>query len=246
MSRSDDSLRVPPQEADIGQWKKTLARHVWLLRRAGIDSRQIEREVTSSLRQRLSLPKLPVSTADDRVYPRILALWRHESAYLDKRGQPRELRVDGRSPTFRSLVRAAAPRADASKALNAFKRYRLVSHRADGFVRLSADSHLPSGMELGPALGFTHAALQALTDTCYANLRPPQHPHRASRIQRMTYTDYLDRRHLPSYEEFLKETAQAFLAMHESWLMRHEVTTVDHRRKRLTRVGVGLFAIRGS
>jgi hypothetical protein len=143
------------------------------------------------------------------------------------------------------LVRAAAPGADASKALEALKRYRLVSHRTQGFVRLIADGFFPCGVEQGPVLGLAHAALEALTDTCYANLRPRQHPNSASRIQRTAYTDYLDRRHLRAYEEFLKESAQAFLTMHEAWLTRHEVKSLDPRRKVLTRVGVGVFAIRG-
>ena len=101
------------------------------------------------------------------------------------------------------------------------------------------------GMERGPVLGLTHAALEALTDTCYANLRARQPPNGASRIQRTAYTDYLDRRHLRAYEEFLKESAQAFLSMHATWLKRHEVKSLDARRKLLTRVGVGVFAIRG-
>jgi Family of unknown function (DUF6502) len=179
------------------------------------------------------------------MYPRILAHWQHECAYLDEKGQPRALRFEGRSPTFRSLVRAAAPGADASETLKALKRHRLVSHNTHGFVRLIADGFVPCGVERGPVLGLTHAALEALTDTCYANLRAQQSPDGASRIQRSAYTDYLDRRHLRAYGEFLTESAQAFLAMHEAWLKRHEVKSLDPRRKLLTRVGVGLFAIRG-
>ncbi len=243
--RSDGSLGVPRREADIGHWERTLARHVWFLRRAGIASGRIEREVARSLRQCLRLKKLPVSASDERILPRILAHWQHERAYLDTEGQPRALRFEGRSPTFRSLVRAAAPGADASKALNALKRYRLVSHRTHGFVRLIADGFFPSGTPRGPILGLTHAALEALTDTCYASLRARQRPNGASRIQRTAFTDYLDRRHLRAYEEFLKESAQTFLSMHETWLKRHEGKSPDPRRKLLTRVGVGVFAIRG-
>ena len=91
----------------------------------------------------------------------------------------------------------------------------------------------------GPVLGLTHAALEALTDTCYANLAARQG---TSRIQRTAFTDYLDRRHLRAYEEFLKESAQAFLSMHETWLKRHEVKSlrssaeiIDPRRRRRLR-----------
>jgi hypothetical protein len=94
-------------------------------------------------------------------------------------------------------------------------------------------------------LSQTHVALEALTDTCYANLRPRQDPNSASRIQQIACTDYLDRRHLRAYEEFLNESVQAFLTMHETWLKRHEVRGRNPRRKALTRAGVGMFAIRG-
>ena len=242
--RSDDPLTVASQvEADIGHWQETLARHIWFLRRAGIASAQIEREVARSLEECLGLRKLQVSVSDERMYARILAHWRHESGYLDTKGRPLALRFEGRSPTFRSLIRAAVPGADASKALATLKRYHLVSHSTHGIIRLIADGF--SAVHRGPLLSLTHASLEALTDTCYANLRPRQDPNSASRIQRTAYTDYLDRHQLRAYEEFLNESAQAFLAMHETWLKRHEVKGLNPRRKPLTRAGVGVFAIRG-
>jgi hypothetical protein len=240
-SRSNVSSLPKP---DIGHWERTLARHIWLLRRAGIESGPIEREVARSIRQCVGIRKLPVSATDDRLYARILALWRHECAYLDDRGVPRALRFEGRSPTFRSMVRAAAPRADASKVLSALQRYGLVSRSAHGFVRLTADDPFPYGVGPGPELALSHVALEALTDTCYSNLRARQRPDKSPRIQRTVYTDYVDHRHRRAYEEFLNESARAFLTMHETWLMRHEVKSPNSRGKTLTRVGVGLFAIR--
>jgi hypothetical protein len=244
--RSDDWLTEASQEeADIGHWQGTLARHIWLLRRAGIASAQIEREVAQSLEKCLRLRKLQVPASNEQTYARILTHWRHESGYLDAKGRPLALRFEGRSPTFRSLIRAAVPGADASKALAALKHYHLVSHSTHGIIRLLADGFSLDGVQRGPLLSLTHAALEALTDTCYANLHPRQPLNRASRIQRIANTDYLDRRHLRAYEEFLSESTQAFLAMHESWLKRHEMKGLSPRRKRLNRVGVGVFAIRG-
>ena len=228
----------------IGHWQRTLGRHIWFLRCAGIASAQIEREIAQSLRRCVNAPRFSASASDKELYRRILVHWQHESAYLDGQGQPVALRFEGRSPTFRSLVREAAPGADASKALAALQRYRLVSHRTAGLVRLLAVGSFPGGVEGGPILCLTHAALEALTDTCFANLRARHRPD-SSRFQRMAYTDYLDRRYLGDYEEFLKESSQVFLTMHETWLKRHEVKNHLDPRRKLSRVGVGLFAIRG-
>ena len=184
--RSDNPLTVASQEkADIGHWQRTLARHIWFLRRAGIASAQIEREVARGLRQCLRVRKLQVPASEERMYAQILTHWRHESGYLDAKGRPLALRFEGRSPTFRSLIRAAVPGADASKALAALKCYHLVSHSSHGVIRLLTDGFPLDGVQRGPLLSLTHAALEALTDTCYANLRPRQDPNSTSRIQRI-------------------------------------------------------------
>ena len=77
------------------------------------------------------------------------------------------------------------------------------------------------------------------------NLRTDHAMRPLSRFHRRAYTEYFDRRHLKAYEEFLNESAQVFLVMHEAWLKRHEVKGVDPRRKQTCRMGVGVFAIRG-
>jgi hypothetical protein len=232
-------------EAGIGHWQRGLARHVWFLRRAGIPSVQIEREVSRDLRQCLKLRPLPVLTRDEEMVPRILAHWQHDCAYLDENGQPRALRIDGRSPSFRSLVRAAVPGADASAALAILKRHRRVSYDREGVVRLLGDDILPRGAPRELLLSETLAALDAVTATGYANYCARRRSGGSLRFQRTVVSDHLDRRSRRAYEEFLNESAQVFLAMHESWLRRHEVKNVDHRRSHLSRVGVGLFGIRG-
>jgi len=159
---------------EIGNWQRTLGRHIWFLRSAGITSMQIEQEIARCLGQCFNIRELPIPAADEHIYPRILVHWRHESAYLDHRGHPRALRFEGHSPTFRSLVRAAAPGADALKALGTLKRYRLVSQSAHGVVRPLADGFLPRRVQRGSLLSTTLASLEALTDTCCANLRAGQ------------------------------------------------------------------------
>ena len=238
------AARKAMETTELGHWQRTLGRHVWFLRRAGVTSAQIEREVARYLGQCRNIRELPVPAADERMYPRVLTHWLHESAYLDNRGLPRALRFDGHTPTFRSLVRAAAPGADASKVLSAMKRYRLVSQSAHGIVRLLTEGSFQRGVQQGALLGATLSSLEALTDTCYVNLRA-RHPTRSgSRLQGRAFTEHLDRRHLRAYEEFLNESAQVFLAMHETWLKRHEVKRIDPRR--FCPVGVGVFTIRGN
>ncbi len=217
LPRSDDSLMVARTEASIGHWQKTLARHVWLLRRAGVPSVQIERHMARSLRQYSTLREAGVPAADEHMVSRILTHWRHVSTYLDSKGQPRALPFDGRPPTFRSLVRVAAPGMQALTALTALQSYHVVSH-TQGLVRLHADGLFRYAAPGEPLLSVTLAALDALTDTCYLRPHTRQPSERSSRIRRAVYTDYLDPRSRRAYREFLTESAQVFCAMHESWL----------------------------
>ena len=188
MPRSDLSLKRFRQETAIGHWQRTLGRHVWFLRRAGIASEQIEREVAKYLRRRVNVRALPIPAVEERMYPRILAHWQHQCAYLDNRGQPRALRFAGRSPTFRSLVRAAAPEADPSKVLGALKRYRLVAQSSHGVIRLLVDDFSTPPVQQGHLLSATLASLDALTDTCYANLQVRQPTRPFLRLQRSACT----------------------------------------------------------
>ena len=102
---------------EIGHWQRTLGRHIWFLRRAGITSAQIKREIARRSDSTITSEDSRSRAVNERMVPRILAHWQHESAYLDNRGQPLALRFEGHSPTFRSLVRAAVPGADASEYL---------------------------------------------------------------------------------------------------------------------------------
>jgi hypothetical protein len=238
---SEVSLTVARPEARMGDWQKTLARHVWLLRRAGVPSVQIERQVARSLRQCSTLREAGVPAANEHMVSRILTHWRHVSTYLDNKGQPRALPFDGRSPTFQSLVRAAAPGMQALTALAAMQSY--VSH-TQGLIRLRADGPFPYAAPGEPLPSVTLAALDALTDTCYLGPHARQRSEGSSRIQRSVHTNYLDPRSSRAYREFLTESAQVFLAMHESWLKRHEVPDVDPKRKPSKGIGVGVFEIR--
>ncbi len=244
MPRSERALKMLRQETGIGRWQKALGRHVWFLRRAGIPSDQIVREVARSLRQLINSRAFPVPEVEDQIYTRILARWQHQKAYLGKGRQPRALRFQGRFPTFRSLVRAVAPQADASKILGELKRSGQISQSSDGLIRVLVKEFSGSAAQDASLLSSTLASLDALTDTCYANLRDDRSAKRLSPIQGMVYSDHLNRRQLRAYEEFMAESGQVFLAMHEAWLRRHEVQGVGPRQPPGRRVGVGVFAVR--
>ena len=137
-----------------------------------------------------------------------------------------------------------APEADASKVLSELKRSGLVSQSSDGLIRVLVDEFARSAAPDRPLLESTLASLDALTDTCYANFRDHPSAKRSSPLQGMVYSDHLDRRQLGAYEEFMTESGQVFLAMHEAWLKRHEVEGVDPRKPAGRRVGIGVFAVR--
>ena len=46
MPRSNRTIKVARVEIDTGHWQRTAGDHVWILRRAGIDSTRIEQEIS--------------------------------------------------------------------------------------------------------------------------------------------------------------------------------------------------------
>jgi hypothetical protein len=137
-----------------------------------------------------------------------------------------------------------APGADASGLLSELKRSGLVSQSRDGLIRILVDKFARGAAPDRPLLESTLASLDALTDACYANFRDHSSAKPSSPLQGMVYSDHLDRRQLGVYEEFMTESGQVFLAMHEAWLKRHEIAGVDSRKPGRRRVGIGVFAVR--
>jgi hypothetical protein len=250
---ADRSRHTPINQPGIGQWQTTLDRFVWVLRRAGIPSAHIIRQITRSVRKYRRMRRESLPSAHELAYPRVVAHWQDDNRFLDGKGRPRSLPYDGPGSSFRELVQAALPEANPVDVLAALKRYRLVSRDGDGPIRLLRNAFVPRGPRLGYMLYIILTSLQGLAETCYENIRDAPRA-RIPLLQRYAYTEHFDARYLRQYDRFLRKTGRAFLRLHQDWLRRHEraepprsqkPTKAHSSRPTCLRVGVGLYGMAG-
>jgi hypothetical protein len=236
--------RSPRQRDGLGQWRKTLDRYFWSLRRAGIAASTITTASATSLRRHRKVRALAIPPLAVLLYSRVLTYWQNELRYLDGEGKPKALPRDGGRINFRSLVRHALDRANPAHVLRILVRHRMVSQDRSGNLCLRKEAFVAKGrQQRAHSLGYALMAVEAAVDTCYATLRATRPSQHRGRVQRMVFSENFDPRFLAQYDEYQRETIGALLAAHNAWLKRHEIKGSRRRRVRSRLVGTGVNGV---
>jgi Family of unknown function (DUF6502) len=237
---SDPTPATGIQNHDI-DWKSMVDRIVWLLRKAGVTSEEIEQTVAESTRRHAGTRSIKIPSQTQIGYSHVISYWQANMAYLDSKMRPKALPLQGPPPSFHSLVRAAVPNADPADVLKVFRRYRFVSLNDENVVQLLVTGFIPRGPKRIEALAVVLNSLELLTSTGYQNMRSRRRSENVGRFQRCIYVEHFNREYLRKFDEFTRKNAPAFLKLHEAWLQRREVRNVNRRRRRPRRVGIGVF-----
>ncbi len=223
-------------------WPKTLDHFVWLLMRAGVNPARITKATGESLHRHRHTQSLVVPSAHVLAYPRVITEWLTDPLYLDEHGNTLALPITGTRLSFRSLVRKAVPRADASDVLKVLSRHGIVRRLPSRRVQLLADAFLPKGDEQAQFLGHTLSALEGIIDTCYANLTTRDPKKR--QLQRIVTAERFDMSRIAEYDAYTRKSAHAMLAKHDAWLKRREINGPIRRKGRVGCVGIGIFGFK--
>lgn len=92
----------------------------------------------------------PVETGSHREYQRaakVLTGWARDEAYLDSKGQPRDVSFDGPAPSFEALVDRFSGGTPPRAVLDELIRVEAVEKRSDGKIRLLNPRYVPIGAE---------------------------------------------------------------------------------------------------
>jgi hypothetical protein len=173
-------------------------------------------------------------------YADIVTVWTREKEYLDRHGRPRALSFRGHNE-FASLVRKAAPKVDARKALDVLIAYGNVRKGRRGkyeLVRLFFFASNQTKMAFEPVAFFLSDASSTLT--------------RILRRRRVSRTPELFWRKVESasisdadadkFNTFARERSMLFLEELDDWLEAH-ARDLKKYKGRFRRVGLGLFSI---
>ena len=228
----------------VAHWRKTLDRLIWMLLRAGIDPDEIVDRTVRVVKARRRTAALAMPSPEVLEYARVLTFWRNEPQFLDAAGRPLVLAAIGKSPTFKSLVQMALPRADAQHVLTVLRHHRLVSEGRHGRITLLGRALLPRTAQRAQFVAYALAAIEGLVDTCHTNLNARDPAQSVGLLQRIAVAERFDPRYLRQYDSFMRAQAEAFLLKQDEWLQRREVNAPTKRKTRAVHVGVGVYGFR--
>lgn len=145
---------------------------------------------------------------------RVIAGWRRDKAFRNKRGRPADLQVTGAGATFQSLVRKYSGDMPIRAVLDELMRVGAVVRTDRDRVHLQARVYLPAADEtmklhiLGTDVAHLIASIQH-------NLNPDQ---KGPFYQRKVMYDNLPEGVLPAFRKLSAESAQKLLEKLDAWL----------------------------
>lgn len=174
-------------------------------------------------------------------YTDIVALWTRNKRFLDRRGSPRPLRIEGRSG-FAALVRSVAPEADPAAVLSVLRRYGNVKRTRQGTYELIRTFFYTSNsnrMAYEPIASFLSDASSTLSKILKRSKLwrgPDLFWQRAESIR-------ISEAAAKRFTAFAKERGLVFLDELDDWLEAHSDRKKTGRRQQRRRVGLGMFSI---
>ncbi len=168
---------------------------------------------------------------------RVLTGWVRDSQYLDAKGQPRALSVDG-DDGFAALVRRHSGDMPARAVLDELERVGAVRRRDDGLIELLARAYVPRSSE-ADKLAILGSDVADLIDTIGHNLDADDTD---PRFQRKVMYQSIPASALPAFRKRSAANAQALLEKFDEWLAEHDVANPPgHPDAPRARVGVGIY-----
>ena len=176
-------------------------------------------------------------------YGRVLSLWHQSPEFTDAEGQPLNLPLQGRSASFRSLVRRALPKAEPAQILKGLVSLGAVHRVTRNRLKVTMRSLIikdRSQITLDRAVQI----LDALVSTLHFNLVKSRssRPGRGL-FERSTHSEMFDMKHFRALDKLVRRHGQSFLEFLDAWMNKHEVRSARSvRRQRHVGVGIYLFA----
>ncbi|HMC15292.1 MAG TPA: DUF6502 family protein, partial [Albitalea sp.] len=148
---------------------------------------------------------------------RVLTGWVRDPEFLDRRGRPRALELDG-DAGFAALVKRYSGDMPSRAVLDELVRVGAVERRADSRLQLVTHAYVPQHSTVDK-LGILGTDVADLIATIDHNL---QHGAADPRFQRKVMYDAMPVSALPGFRKVSTQQAQALLERLDRWLAKHE------------------------
>jgi len=168
---------------------------------------------------------------------RVLTGWIRDPEFVDARGQPRAVEVDG-PLSFTTLVKRHSGDMPVRAVLDELLRVGAIGRREDGQIEPLQRAYVPQQGAL-EKLNILGADAADLIDTIDHNL---QHGATDPRFQRKVMYHSIPNAALPSFRKLSAAQAQSLLESFDEWLAAHDVDDAPGQPPSdRSRVGVGIY-----
>jgi hypothetical protein len=174
-------------------------------------------------------------------YADVIARWTHDARFVDRRGHPRPLLMDGKDG-FRSLVRCVDPDLAPRAVLAVLTRYRNVRRSRANRYSLVTPFFFTSSRS---SVAFEPMAyfLSDASATLGKILKRTKASRGPELFWRKVETTGLSESAAVEFNEFVTSRSLVFLEELDDWLEARRTSSVRKSRDHLRRVGLGLFSI---
>jgi Family of unknown function (DUF6502) len=170
----------------------------------------------------------------------ILSAWHLDPEFLDKRGRPRVLPVEGDRASFATLLkRCGGADVRPTTLLKELVNAGCVRRRADGRLQVLRRDYIPQAMD-AELMRLWGTVLADVAMTYSHNLtRGNREP---ARFERAAVNARVPVAAIKEFQAFLEQEGQAFLERIDEWLTQHQVADLDNEiGAQVTRLGAGVY-----
>jgi len=188
--------------------------------------------------RKLPRPDVTASTERHNRAARVIAAWRRENDFLDAKGKPALLPMEGRGATFSELVKRFSGNVPPRAILDELIHVGAVERREDAKIGLLTRAYIPRGIEAHKLniLGMdVHHLISAIDHNLNPDTTDPI-------FQRKVSYDNLPDEVLPKFHKLFTKRAQTLLESADQWLAQRDrdITPTVNGSGR-NRAGFGIF-----
>jgi len=171
----------------------------------------------------------------------VLSAWHQDPEFVDRKGRPAQLPLEGQSGSFTALVqRCAGGDVPVSTLLKELVSAGAVRIRNDKRLEVLQRNYIPHPMDEHLIRLWGSVLADVATTYVHNLMKAPKVP---SRFERAAVNDRIDVQALPEFRKFLEQEGQAFLERVDAWLTAHQVPASSEDPTAHIRLGVGAYHI---
>ena len=171
---------------------------------------------------------------------RLLSGWHQDVEFLDKRGEPLVLPVDGDGPSFSRLLQRYAGDVPATAMLKELKYVGAVEETTDGRLLVLTRYYMPAPVD-PQAIDRAGSVIADLASTVDRNLARSE--NQPSRFEGRASNSRIDPASVAEFRDFVEQHGQEFLELIDLWLSDHEVSDQTNTNDQGVRLGMGVYWI---